>query len=517
MHKPVKNRLESNPYVSRFLEANVDDWKVRRGDYAVPVMSYNAIHRNISKYNGATVLPSKADQALMEEAIDMVVGMWSSISSATRIMTLDEVISATHDTIGSSPGAPWCASYSSHADVLAEHKGWVQQYIDDAYAGHFHRAAWWAFPKEELRTAEKVALGKVRHISGCSTEFKFLSNTLLLSQNEAFYTLHAQPDAWTKVGMSAEYGGWTRLGQELAKHPNGVEADISQMDADFSWYMAQQVMSVRQRLWPEAMRTPANIALLGHIYDQVWRGMQYTPDGYVYRKEHGNSSGSPNTVVDNTIATCLAIAFSLLRARLGNPGSDAPSVDEAREEIHNNFSIAAYGDDNTTTYSDAVPWFTAEVLRDGFQRLGWRLTFAGEVGGHVSPLRMHDLSFLSRKFVEHKAYHRIWYVPEFVDPWKFVCSLEQKSRKSESLMQTLQRAVGLYHVAFWSPPVRTVLRGMIDNLRSKLAAGTAAERLAARNVPTEDREIQLYLGVGPAYDHKTYSAIINAVRDEFLA
>lgn len=480
--KPVSNRLAVDSNVKAFFASDAGKGiKPDLSEYGVPELDHDAVVRNLSKYNGPRVDLSPEDAVYLDLARAAVVRMLLPVKARTRIMSYDEVLAEID--LSKSPGFPWNAKYGTHRAVIEKHDSWLREFSEKFFGGVKTDCVWNAFPKEELRTSEKIAQGKVRHISGCPTEWKIAINQLLLAQNNAFYDQHLR--SWSCVGINIMSGGWDKLATKLSAHADGLEADIKAQDANYQRFVARVVEQIRFELFPEELQTETTRGLLRTVYDNVFRGYQVTGEGYVFSKEHGNASGSPCTVVDNTIATMLGVAFSYIRrcAELG--------VDYDEQQMLDKVIAAIYGDDNTLTVAEEVKHLmNHDSLGAGFRALGWELEFA-----HSGWRPWKDLNFLSRSFYQLADGT---YVPKPVDGNKYVHSLFYKGKKHATLLDSFTRANGLYIAAFYDPEARSTIGRFRDWAFDRLQAfGGEDAKLARSQYMTASEVDALYRGRGP--------------------
>lgn len=474
-YAPVRNRLvPSETALNLLAEVGVD----LGDDYGLAECSSEGTMRNLAKYNGPELDVSSTDgiYEAVSFALDWVVREFGSMRASTRVLTLDEVLASVE--LDKSPGFPWNSrGYQTHEDVIAAHRPWLEEYIKVRQEGVFFDVMWNAFPKEELRPAEKLRAGKIRHISGCPTEFKLFVDTVLLAQNEAFYDAHAH--TWSCVGLDITKGGWDELAQRLkAACPDNagfLEGDINQQDANYSWFLARVVAELRHRLLPEHLRTPHMRSVIFNIYRNIYKGSQITSDGWVWTKGHGNASGSPLTVVDNTFGTIISILISYWYS------CKALCLDPYAHDPRDFADAAVYGDDNDLAVTPGLgrSVFTADALRAGFAKVGWTLEFA-----HNGFQSLEQTTFLSRRFVLHDG----MYVPVFVDPQKYLYSLVLKSRKSDSLEELYIRAAGLYTSVYWHRKTRAILEHVMDRIEEvwrKRHVQPARDIINSRHTPQQ--------------------------------
>lgn len=505
---PVSNRMVPSEYVQREY-GKLGDEGLDPSGYGVPQLTHESTVRNLAKYNGPAVSPDKVDPAARAFAKESLKKVYRAMTPKIRRIGVDELIDGNLIELKKSPGFPWNRSgYQTHADVLASHREWVTQHVQDVLDGARPSVVWNAFPKEELRTAEKIAAGKVRHISGCPTEFKILCGVMLLAFSEAFYEMHGI--GWSEVGMTLFNGGWHRLAQKLRRHKKMLAADLAQQDADFQNFMAQDVGEVIYDLHPIALRTEQTRSVLIYILDQTQRGYQVNGEGFVWAKEHGNSSGNSITVILNGLATEYGVNYSYYRAyqafanKVARPICNTPhrsravrdaielALDEvglvgpSTEELYSNVIAAIYGDDNTGGVSERLLIIVNhDTLEQGYKELGWKVTFDTKEW-----MTLEEVSFLSHRF--HKLPNGV-YVPVPVDGKKLVASLEQKSRKTETYLQLYERARGLYISAFWDTPARNTIGHVMESLIPHLTT-TPQGRAALLTHQTDSQIRTLYLG-----------------------
>jgi hypothetical protein len=284
----------------------------------------------------------------------------------------------------------------------------------------------------------------------------------------------------SEVGINPFNMGWDQLYKKLyVPGWKGMALDVSAFDASFPWVMARKIATLRlRRLSPEARQLPMAEKLVAYITESIFRSLNILPNGEVVQKEHGNASGSPNTVVDNTLA--LAMAFMYVWVRSCRLDGTPPSFMEFKENVR----AALYGDDNTFTASElAQVRLSYERMQQFFGELGWKVTMESE--GWVPT---DQLTFLQRGFSEYNGIK----VPKCVDGVKALDSLLHKSHGDVTL--TYQRAASLLVIYWWNVEERVVIQGFLDRLESEYFYSGSMRDLSVRSTRlTPAQIVRLYI------------------------
>lgn len=200
---------------------------------------------------------------------------------------------------------------------------------------------------------------------------------------------------------------------------------------------------------PAEMQTVENRVLLEYIRSSIFEGYLVTPAGEVLLRDHGNSSGSPNTVVDNTIGLRIGMLYAYKRA------CREAGVEADYFELSANHSAALYGDDNTFTASPCYEGLlSCSSLTRGFAELGWSIT--SETDGWVDVM---DLTFLQRKFHRREDGQ---IVPVPVVEEKALDAMLRKGRGGAA--RSYKRAAGLLQHYWYNVKVRLILSNYLDGL-----------------------------------------------------
>jgi len=444
--------------------------------YQLSQLNFEASYNAIGKYGGPNIIlgdEQQLDFELAQEWAKMHFG--AALYTDTELDYEDVFAEMDH---ARSPGFPWNCMYTTNKECWEKHRDYMDCFRQDVEDGLKPICFWNVFPKEEVLPDEKVNAGKVRQISGAPLELKLLSNSIMLAQNNRFYEWHGK--CWSQVGINPFGLGWQELYSSLRNTSNlGKAMDVSRFDANYQCHMAAAVKELRWNCMSHKMRTEKNRRKLDYVYDSVFRGYLVCPNGEVLQKEHGNNSGSSNTVVDNTLALGITLMYAWIR------GCRDREIEPDYQHMMQCIAAALYGDDNTfvaTQQGRAV--LTEEVMRRAFADHGWNITF--ETDGWTE---LKDLVFLSRKFKLAGQ----WIVPAPTDSSKAMCSLLHKSKGDP--YDDYVRACGLLNMYYYDEGACAQLTDFLDWMECAYGIGDATDE-KMRNIRSnrldERRIVQLY-------------------------
>jgi len=453
LFKPARNRFIDDALFAEFAETE---------GLAPPVgydrvhMSFDGLYTSIAKYNGPNIQPEHdtgVDQSAFNMAVAWTMEHFRGALNSREQWSLDKV--AEEVDMSRSPGFPWNRAYGTAEEAFDAHRDYVAIFDARVRAGERPVTLWNYFAKEEILPDEKILAGKVRSISGCALEFKFVANRIFLPQNLEFYKHHRT--TWSKVGVNPFNLGWHELYSKLTRgglFTRGFSADISAYDASFQFFVAEAVYKVRWlSLDPELRSDPEVANVFRYVLENIYRGRGVGPLGELFSKDHGNNSGSSNTVTDNTIAQYLSWCYVWIRCciELG--------IVPTFEQFHREVEGALYGDDGTLCGSAlAESILTVERMQRYWKELGWTVKFSidGAWGG------ISDLEFISKRF-QFVGVNKLC-VPVPVDGAKALCSLYHKSRGGPE--DAYRRACGLLNVYWYCKETRVVVERYLNWLET---------------------------------------------------
>jgi hypothetical protein len=248
-------------------------------------------------------------------------------------------------------------------------------------------------------------------------EFIVSMNQYCLAFNESFYD--AALSIPSVVGLSPFYRGWNAVYHRLSKFAQGMSVDVKSYDSHMCALLLRSIRDIRINL--STNFTHEDYERFAVLYDEIINTLMILPSGEILQKFAGNPSGSPNTIVDNTICLWIVVYFSLFY--YGNFTIDL---------IEKLFVFVFGGDDNTFTLSDTVSSkHVGWCLEQGFGLFGWTLK-----GVLAEPLQ--KLHFFSNSFHLYRGFR----VPVPIEPEKLMTSLACKY-KNTGAAETLQRACAI--------------------------------------------------------------------------
>ena len=275
----------------------------------------------------------------------------------TEVMSEADVIASTDGS--RSPGFPWNNLYPTCNEFyVGAHSDEPAKLWDRAAAGR-QMVIWNSFLKEELRAEHKVLSGDTRQINGCPVDFKVCMNRYCLDFNNKFY--NAQLKTPSAVGMDVFHGGWDALYRKLSVHPTGYCADVQRWDSHFPRVLFERIKRFRwECLAPNCQEdVVAHYKRFDNLYENIIESATVMPWGEVVQTKLGNPSGSPNTVVDNTLGLYMLFCYSYIEK------CKESGVHPAKAEFDEHVCAVLYGDDNTFSVSEdpPVPFGVSDVVR----------------------------------------------------------------------------------------------------------------------------------------------------------
>jgi hypothetical protein len=190
-------------------------------------------------------------------------------------------------------------------------------------------------PKIEILDIDDIIdRSKVRTTFNPSVDFVVKQKILFEGQNEAMKRNNS--NSMFKYGFVKQYGGFGRLGNELARLPMISEHDISGYDR----VMRQdKVYDLRRKC---LIDYDVHWLLFEWVVFFIVNNLCIGPDGHLYMKRIGNVSGSNNTTSDNMIFHGFIAVDLIVHLYLRRFGC-FPTLDQLKDAEY--FYIAIYSDD----------------------------------------------------------------------------------------------------------------------------------------------------------------------------
>jgi hypothetical protein len=417
-HTKVKKDVD---FYSFLLDAGYTAAQLRR--YGNAQLRHNIVYKNLNYY-----APKKVsfDEEILRKAIGFADRHFGPFMQGVGMATMTEAIQNLEES--KSPGYPWNLRYTDQGAFLdSEDAGYLSQHWDDLVNEQGPWSIWASSIKDELRPIEKVITGSSRVIHGAAVEMKVSLNRYCLKQNEAFYASHLK--TFSAVGINPYSGGWDRVYKKLSAHLRGFALDEVHYDTSLHSVLMYGVRDLRWG-WLGLPEESEHRTRFHNLYEDVVHSRLITPLGDIFGKAGGNPSGSPNTVVDNTIALFILLAYAFIQTT-GGAYSDFVSLVEA----------LLYGDDNTLTVDESIiDVFNGRSIKRSMEEFGVEVK-----DKDLDPRPLDELDFLKKKFVDVGGMKV--FCP--VDPEKHLHSLLIRSKGT--VVERLARACAVRQLVFFSP------------------------------------------------------------------
>lgn len=433
-HSLVKPKRKIDAFFRRWFSQsgkNIEDIPEFRNAQFSGKESYTAF----AKYAHPEPVLGDLQQSAFKTAVSWMARQFGPYMSGSCMLSGEDVIRGTDGS--GSPGFPWntssrtCEEFYHSADAVELERYWRGIGSPE---GAF--CIWNSFLKEELRKLEKIEAGDIRQINGCPVEFKIALNRFCLDQNEKFYDSHL--NTASAVGIVKFHGGWDRLFRKLNKYPKGYALDVKRWDSHFPRVLFEAIREFRFSRLVDSCRTRENKQKFDNLYEQIIASATVLNWGEVVQTRLGNPSGSPNTVVDNTLGLYVLLCYAWVRAC--QSAGEEPDYMVFQDQV----VPALYGDDNTFTASEyGLEMLKPTAFKVYAQELGFTVTAESD-----TPSDVFDLDFLSSNFVRSGCGV---IVPKPKKPMKALASMA--FRGDGDVLNTWSRACSHRINSFFEPAV----------------------------------------------------------------
>jgi hypothetical protein len=438
------------------------------------------------------------DPVVLQEALDYVeqqIKGWKR-GSVNRYLTEEEAINGVFDSTGahvpyfdslnmqSSPGLPYVLTrkkgvagkqylfsgepgkYVIRDDVLRTRLDALRQSMDRGVRPFL---TWTGQLKDERRSLDKIAQGKTRLFVFPPVEHTIEVRALFLAFNACFYANRIE--SFSAVGIDPQSLEWHRIATKLLSNSDlGIAGDFSNYDGQIPAEVMGGIVDIIDR-WYDDGRTLAR-----RICAEEWIHTNITCLNLLYTKHIGNPSGCPLTVVINTIANAVYMAYCWLKC--------APL--EKRDLIFFDSCVRmfAYGDDNIISIKEeALPFYNMETISVALASFGQKYTppNKGEyLGSNADKVLSHN--FLKHSF--HQDETTGIYVAQLDK--NTIHEMINWVHKSPSLVHATLENIGtaLRYMFFYG-------RDVYNLFRSKLL-GVFVEKGIKSSLPTFDYYSRIY-------------------------
>jgi hypothetical protein len=513
------------------LDANVAKWQAQSGihwenKYQMCHPQPESNYRGTSKY--------EREQPYLDPSAWELSGAWT-FKHFQPYMGNSHVVSyevAKAEAIKTtSPGYPHNLAYQKKQEYMnaEEHIENSEIYWERLATSDPVPTFWNLADKYELRSIDKIKLGKIRAFCASSETHSHANTRLCHDMNQKFYRSAGKSASF--VGATKFYGGWNRMIWRLKKHKLGFELDESDYDASIFRAALWGQCDMRYDFLAPEHQTPENMQRMHNLYYDIIHSIMVTPLGDVLVKDTGNPSGQGNTIVDNTMILyrLLAYAWILLWRKqhsghyerikeieaklMASATEDDPDYDE--ETLENELEylrssgltylrwtqlveLVLNGDDNTFSVDDSViGWYNSRNIAAIWTSIG-----VTTKSPHWEPLPVEELNFLSHSTRYDESLGIYLPVPEHS---RIMDSLLY-ANESNDVRWSLLRAYALRIESWGNLQTRDALwkyinyvwRTYEDELSGSVRVPTTGEMMSygeIANLLMSDREIaKLYCG-----------------------
>lgn len=357
-----------------------------------------------------------------------------------------------------SPGAPWVNRYRTKHQALKDES--ILKFIGQSWTLSAKERLNLLFQyqnKEEVRSKEKIEQKNLRGFTASDITLVMCCDRLNRNINEKFYT--SVYFTFNCVGICKYFRGWERLYRKLNVHPNAFELDESSWDA--SVFRLAMFEMATWRFMMLKNQTKENWSRMKHFYYDIVDSYIILTHGEVVQKTTGNPSGSPNTIVDNTIVLFRIFYYAWLQCHKQYWQVPMQYTPANYSNFIRNVAAALGGDDNTFTVSDrVVPWFNARNISEIWKGLGIKTHAPHDEGNlEFEPRRLEECHFFSMGFGLYRGVH----VP-VPDREKMYASMLFAGRGCGTAIWSLLRAYAIRIETFFDEEMRHRIAAFIQYL-----------------------------------------------------
>jgi hypothetical protein len=250
--------------------------------------------------------------------------------------------------------------------------------------------------KDEARTFEKIAAGKVRVFTGSPGEFTFVERKYLLCiirviQNNR-YIFEAAP------GTIAQSTEWEEMRKYLTHFGDErmVAGDFKAFDKQMSPLFILAAGDVIMNILKEAGYSEEELTIVQGILTDIAFPM-VDMNGDLVMFYGSNPSGHALTVIINSLVNSLYMRYAYAKA------SGRGSSQDFKTHIH----LMTYGDDNVMGISKSCPWFSHTTIQNEMAAIGVTYTMADKSTESIPYIHISEVSFLKRtwRFDEELGIH----------------------------------------------------------------------------------------------------------------
>jgi len=269
--------------------------------HAMPNIRDEFMPKNLEEFFNP-VDSSRADILVFDEAVSKVFSVMSRLMPVSSMIPVESAMWCLK--YRTSPGFPYCAVYKTKSDVLADPVEMMK--IISRARSYLSGATdlvpiWYVFPKNEVISISKCNNNEFRTIQCPPVDALLAYAACFDDQNRNFVAT-----GLFCVGDVIEYGGFTDFVKAHLMYYYFLEVDGRKFDRRLCRLIMHAIRMIRRNLH-------SSPSVVDQLYEFIINSYFIDGLGRVYAKDHGNPSGSFNTIIDNCIATLIIVAYVVTR------------------------------------------------------------------------------------------------------------------------------------------------------------------------------------------------------------
>lgn len=241
--------------------------------------------------------------------------------------------------------------------------------------------------KDEARKWKKIEAKLTRLFMGAPVAFVIVFRKYFLTLLRAIYTHHELFEA--APGIASNTTEWSGLATALSRFKRVIDGDFANYDKQaikaiimfFVFRYMVMIMKHSGKYDEEDIRV-----IWGMCADCSHPFIDFFGDLIMIFGM--NPSGNPATVIFNCIANSILMRYAYYMC---NPNKEVESFRE-------NVVLFSYGDDNTQSISDNIPWYNQVSITAALASIGITYTDADKNESPLLYKELNDCSFLKRGF-----------------------------------------------------------------------------------------------------------------------
>ena len=447
---PFKNSKARDPHVAEYAaEKGISD----SVHWGLPTLNREALYKSLSKYAKGDIVLGEVDERDFLLAAQWMSTHFRPHMADAKIRTIEEAICQTD--LSKSPGIPFSRVWSTKGDVLEKDpnfSAWLATDWETLASDPDYIFVGAASLKEEIRPREKINSNSIRTFIGFPMDATIHGGRLYGEMNQFFYDSHLATSS--AVGINPISTDWHDMMTNLLEHPHAYALDESEYDSSLFASLLWAIAKFRWTCFAPEEQTPENFERHYNYYRNIICTIIATSDGTLVMKKTGNPSGSPNTIVDNTLALFLLLCFACIQ--------NCPPEHRNYKSFITNVVMVLVGDDNTWSVSElAHSFFNYSTVSATWANVGITTTTTHEFARPAN-----ECDFLSALTVQMQKGLSFAYVPIY-DCEKLYTSLQYCSKRKISPTHTLERLTGMLNINWQNHDFRYFARDFLRWMKAK--------------------------------------------------